>query len=79
MRRIRLDLPRPGFPSTNMDGLAINPARANQLIGSQQTVAWDRRSRPIGTPTIGVPEPAMKGHSPQTWRVVARHSGAAST
>ena len=61
-----------------MDGLAISPARANQLMGSQQTVAWDRRSRPIGTPTIGVPDPAMKGHSPQTWRVVARHSGAAS-
>jgi hypothetical protein len=62
-----------------MDGLAINPARANQLMGSQQTVAAERRSRPMGTPTIGVPDPAMNGHSPQTWRVVARHSGAAST
>ena len=28
---------------------------------------------------IGLPVPAAKGQRPQTWTLVARHSGAAST
>lgn len=39
MRRMIVDLPRPGLPSTNTDGLLMSFARWNQLIGSQHTVA----------------------------------------
>src|SRR5687767_11087180 len=73
MRRTTVDLPRPGLPSTKAEGLLISPARWNQLIGSQQSVAPDSMFRPSGTPTIGVPVPAANGHRPHAWTVVARH------
>ena len=62
-----------------MDGLRISLARWNQASGSQQTVAPVSRLRPSGTPMVGVPPPTANGNSPQTWVVVPRHSGGAST
>lgn len=72
-----VDLPRPGLPSTNIDGFEISLARMNQLIGSQHMVAPERMLRPIGTPTIGLPVPAANGHMPHTCTVVPRHSAGA--
>lgn len=54
-------------------GLLISPARWNQLMGSQHTVAPVCRCRPSGTPVIGDPLPIAKGHSPHTCTVVPRH------
>ena len=48
----------------------------NQLIGSAHSDAPVTRCRPTGTPIIGLPVPAAKGQRPQTWTLVARHSGA---
>jgi hypothetical protein len=78
MRQTKVDLPRPGRPSTSTLGLAMRPPRLNQLIGSEHTVARLKRWRPSGTPTSGTPEPTIQGHSPQTCTVVARNSGGAS-
>jgi hypothetical protein len=78
IRRTRLDLPSPGRPRTNRLGLAISFARRNHAIGSQHTVAAVTRCRPIGTPTIGEPDPAEYGHSPHTCTEVPRHSGGGS-
>ncbi len=76
MRRMPVDLPRPGLPSTNADGLEIRWAVWNQEIGSQHKVAPVVMCRPNGTPTIGVPEPATHGHNPHTCLVVPRNSTA---
>ncbi len=52
----------------------MSRARWNQLIGSQQTVAWVSSWRPSGTPIMGEDAPEENGHSPQTWTVVPRYS-----
>jgi len=39
MRRTIVDLPRPGLPSTNADGLEMSFARWNHEMGSQHSVA----------------------------------------
>ena len=69
-----MDLPSPGLPRMNAEGLEISRARWNQLIGSQQTVAWVSSWRPSGTPIMGEDAPEENGHSPQTWTVVPRYS-----
>ena len=74
MRRTAVDLPLPGRDRKNTEGLLISLARWNHEITSQHSVAPVIRLRPMGTPTIGEPVPAAKGHSPHTWFVVARHS-----
>ena len=68
------DLPSPGSPMKNADGLAIKCARLNQEIGSKHTVLPVKRCRPNGTPTIGVPDPMENGHNPHTCIEVPRHS-----
>jgi hypothetical protein len=50
----------------NAEGLESRRARWNQLIGSQQTVAWVSSWRPSGTPIMGDDAPDENGHRPQT-------------
>src|SRR5689334_11449805 len=73
IRLISVDLPRPGMPSMNSDGLEMYRARVNQLSGSPHTVAPVPRCCPRGTPTVGAPDPEANGQSPQACTVVARH------
>src|SRR6476620_2481942 len=62
-----------------MLGLWIRLACWNQLMGAMHSVAPSARTRPTGTPDIGVPDPATYGHRPQTCTDVPRHAGGAST
>ena len=66
IRRTTVDFPRPGLPRMNAEGLEISRARWNQLIGSQQTVAWVSSWRPSGIPIMGEEVPEENGHSPHT-------------
>jgi hypothetical protein len=51
MRRTSVDFPRPGLPRTNAEGLESRWARWNQLIGSQQTMAWERPGYFVSAPS----------------------------
>ncbi len=56
MRRMRVDLPRPGRPSAKIDGFEMIPDW-NHEIGSAHTVAPVSRCRPSGTPLMGLLDP----------------------
>src|SRR3981189_1247789 len=68
-----VDLPTPGGPPTNTPGLVVSPARTHSS-GSRQTTSPHSMCRPIGTPNVGAPDPAMNGYRPQSWVVVPWYS-----
>src|SRR4051794_16271908 len=56
-----------------MPGLVTRPARSHSS-GSRQTTSPHSMCRPIGTPSIGDPEPATYGNRPHSCTVVPWYS-----